>query len=909
MSSHSQHTFIHKQKELSTAQILSLVWSSLKLLKKFGIRNLASVIYSGLREDYSAVVGKLLDRIGRKPIEIKIPDDPSGMTTLYDRVINKVLLKDDVVSELSNPDADSINKRGKEYQAFKTMLLATKLNMKSNLMDSLVMGDLMDTKLTQDQINELERTARELGEYEHKPDGESSMSDTTQNILKTLKGIAIGFNCLNHILPVVVVAKDGSERNTNIWSLLFEKIFFIDPASNALDLQLSMKDIEFMLAIVIYIMMNDKRGVGLAEKNPLNVLYDHTNRPTELTDIITEILGIVSGFVEHPDIYKYMLALLGLNTNEVALNARDKYNRPILSSAIINKLRQTPIRSFTTAIDFIYREAFADQHIDFLHLKFFTYILNQENVLELKYTNIPDLATPPRPSHSLNKVTAPTTAYKPVFLSQVMKPDFNKNDIYNSPYYEDTLDSILYTGKYPLFAQFLETMSIDSKFTPEQRETISKFKVPAPHTLAIVKALTPELSKYFKSEMGIFRMVLYVAPYLIPKPSLTIDLLKFVKRLYQSIKGDAKDKPFDFKGSLPIFNELFRRLLYIIEHKNILTPQAATLRRIILASNVYMNVYTLGIKYMIHSTVLPDERLDIGDRAYSKISSLAQKISALVFDNTPESLNALLQPLYAFLNEKDILAVNTTKYFDDEEFLLIGKMLNYYTSLHLYETEKSLHSMYKANELESPCLTQSVDECGTMLSSVIIPPTSGLRGHLTPFSITKMARLPDPNSTCRWSKSKKRCVPRIQADMCNKHTTKATCMPAKVENRSLWNKITQKSKKREIARSGDDMCHWDAKFNRCEVRNITKVRIQEKLAAHAKNQHIKVYDFLKHLFAYTMRVSHLTLEQALEFSVSDGVMYCEETTNILNFVNTARPDQTNVHIPNPNQKIYLLHIA
>ena len=909
MSSHSQGIVTPKPKEFSTVQKLSLIWSSLKLLKQFGIGKLASVIYSGIREDYSGIVEKLLGRIGRKPIEIEIPDDPSGMTTLYDRIINKVLLADNVINELAKPDAYSINKHGKEYQAFKTMLLATKINIKGNLMDSLVMGDLMDTKLTQDQINELERTARELGEYEHKPD--AALSDTTQDILHTLKGIAIGFNCLNHIIPVMVINKDGTKRNTQIWSLLFEKIFFIDPATNAMDLQLTMKDVEFMLSIAIYIMMNDKRGVGLAEKNPLNALYDHTNHPQELTDIITSILNMASGFVEHPDIYKYLIALLGLNTNEAALNARDKYNRPILSPANINKLRQTPIRSFTAAIDFIYKEAFADQHIDFLHLKFFTYILDQYNTLELKYTNIHNLATPTGPAHPLGSVASPTTSHKPVFLSQVMQSNFNKADIYNSPYYEDTLDFILYTGRYPLFGQFLETMSIDRKFTPEQRETLSKFKVPAPHTLAIVNALAPELGKYFKSEMGIFRMSLYVVPYLIPKPTLTLQLLRFAKRLYQAIKGDTKDKPFDFKDSLPIFNELFRRLLYIIEHKNILTPQAATLRRIILASNVYMNIYTLGIKYMVQTTVLPDERLDIGENAYSIISSVAQKVSTLVFNNTPESLNTLLQPLYAFLDEhnKDILAANTIKYFNNDEFLLLGKMLNYYTSIHLYETEKALHSMYKAEELESPCLTQTQDECGTTNGPVHITPVAMPGGPLTPFTATKMARLPDPNATCHWSKSKKRCVPRMQADQCNRHTTKATCMPSKVEKRSLCNKITRKSKKQEIARAGDDMCHWDAKFDRCEVRNITKVRMHEKLAAHETNRHIRVYDFLKHLFTYTMRVSHLTLEQALDFTVSDGVMYCEETANILNFVNTARPDQTSVHIPNPNQKIYLVHIA
>jgi hypothetical protein len=324
-----------------------------------------------------------------------------------------------------------------------------------------------------------------------------------------------------------------------------------------------------------------------------------------------------------------------------------------------------------------------------------------------------------------------------------------------------------------------------------------------------------------------------------------------------------------------------------------------------------MNIYTLGIKYMVQTTVLPDERLDIGGNAYSIISSIAQKVSTLVFNNTHESLNTLLQPLYAFLDEhnKDILAANTIKYFDNDEFLLLGKMLNYYTSIHLYETEKALHSMYKAVELESPCLTQTQDECGTTNRPVHIPPVAMPGGPLTPFTATKTARLPDPNATCRWSKSKKRCVPRMQADQCSRHTTKATCMPDKVEKHSLLNKITRKSKKREIARAGDDMCHWDTTFNRCEVRNITKVRMYDKLAAHETNRHIRVYDFLKHLFTYTMRVSHLTLEQALDFTVSDGVMYCEETAYILNFVNTARPDQTSVHIPNPNQKIYLVHIA
>lgn len=896
------------KKELTFIQKLSLIGSSLKLLSKFGFANLGKIAYSALREDYSSVVNNLLSRIDRAPIIIEIPDDPSQMTTLYDRVINKVLLSDSVLGELSKPDADSINKHGKEYQAFKTMLLATKLNIKANLMDSLVLGDLIDTRLTQDQINELERTARDLGEYEHKQDAD--ISDTAKKVIQTLKGMAIGFNCLNHIIPVMVVAKDGTSRNTNIWSLLFEKIFFIDPTSNALDLKLSIKDIEFMFAVVIYIMMNDKRGVGLAEKNPLNALYDHTNHPPELTRILNLVLEVVSGFVSDENIYKYLLAILGLNTNQIALNARDKYNRSILSPENINKLlKQTPIRSFSAAINFVYEEAFQDNHIDFLHLNFFKYILDQHNVLELKYTRLEDLATPQGPSHALHKVTEPTTAYKPVFLSKVMDTKFNKADIYNSPYYEDTFDSILYTGRYPLFAQFLDTLSIDRVFTAAQRETLSKFKVPAPHTLYIIKSLAPELGKYFNSEMGIFRMVINVVPYLIPKPKLSLDLLRFAKRVYNVIKGNAKDEPLDFKDSLPIFNELFRRLLYIIEHKNILTPQAATLRRIILASNVYMNVSTLGIKYILQSVVLPDARLDIGDRAYDMIKSLAQKVSALVYTNTPKSQNTLLYPMYAFLNEKDILAANTDKYFTDEEFVMLGKMMNYYVSLYIYETQKAMHTAYKSDELESPCLTQTETECGTMDTQVNIAPSYTPGMLLTPFTMTKPAKARDPNATCRWSKSKKRCVPRIQDDICSKHTTKATCMPAKVASRKLWNKITRKSKKRDIVRPTDNMCHWDAKFDKCEVRDITKVRVQEKLAELASNKHTKVYQFLRHLFTYTMRVSHLTLEQALDFTISDGVMYCEETVNLLNFVNTARPDQTSVHIPNPDQKIYLLHIA
>ncbi len=907
-------------KPLTMMQTLSLIISSLKLAKQFGIMktakvltkfgfaNLASVAYSGLREDYSEVVGKLLERIGRSPIVIEIPDDPTRTTTLYDRVINKVLLNDIVVAELSKPDEDSINKHGREYQAFKTMLLATKLNLNGNLMDSLVLGDLTDTKLTQDQINELERTARELGDYEQESD--AKMSDNTQKLLQTLKYMAIGFNCLNHIIPIVIVAKDGTKRNTNIWSLLFEKIFFIDPASNSLDLQLSMKDIEFMFAVVIYIMMNDKRGVGLAEKNPLNALYDHRNHPPELTRILNLVLEVVSGFVSDENIYKYMLALLGLNTNTIALNAQDKYNRPILSSANKNKLTQTPIRSFSAAINFVYEEAFKDLHIDFLHLNFFKYILDQYNVLELKYTRLADLATPHGPTHGyVNKVLTPTTAYKPVFLSQVMKHNFDKADIYNSPYYEDTIDSIIYSGKYPLFSQFLETLSIDKKFTSAQRETLSKFKVPAPHTLYIVKSLAPELGKYFKEEMGIFRMVLYVLPYLIPKPTLTLNLLRFAKRIYNVIKGDAKDKPLDFKDSLPIFNELFRRLLYIIEHKNILTPHAATLRRIILASNVYMNVSTLGIKYMLHTSILPDTRLDIGEKAYDMIKSLAQKVSALVYTNTPATLNKLLQPLYAFLNEKDILAANTDKYFTDEEFVLLGKMMNYYTSLYIYETIKKMHATYKSYELESPCLTQSESECGKMDVPVHIASSYTPAMMSIPFTQTKTAKKADPNASCRWSKSKKRCVPRMHDEVCTRHTTKETCMPDKVASRTLLNKITRKSKKRDIARPIDNMCHWDNDLSRCEVRDIAKVRIQEKLAELDKNHHIKIYNFLRHLFTYTMRVSHLTLEQALDFTVSDGVMYCEETVNLLNLVNTARPDQTIVHVPNPDQKIYLLHIA
>lgn len=905
--SKSSKSKLPMKKDLSFLQMLSLVWSSLKLLNKFGFANLASVIYSGIREDYSEVVGKLLESIGRAPIVIEIPDDPTRITTLYDRVINKVLLNDNVVAELSKPDADSINKHGKEYQAFKTMLLATKLNLNGNLMDSLVLGDLTDTKLTQDQINELERTARELGDYEQESD--AKMSDNTQKLLQTLKGVSIGFNCLNHIIPIVVVAKDGTLRNSNIWSLLFEKIFFIDPASNSLDLQLSMKDIEFMFAVVIYIMMNDKRGVGLAKKNPLNALYDHPKHPPELTKILNLVLEVVSGFVDNEDIYKYMLAILGLNTNQIALNARDRYTRTILSPANINKLKQTPIRSFSAAINFVYEEAFKDTHIDFLHLKFFKYILDQYNILELKYTRLEDLTTPPEQLHDLHKVTAPITEYKPVFLSDVMKSHFNKADIYNSPYYEDTIDSILYSGKYPLFSQFLETLSIDKKFTSAQRETLSKFKVPAPHTLYIVKSLAPELGKYFNEEMGIFRMVLYVLPYLIPKPTLTLNLLRFAKRIYNVIKGDAKDKPLDFKDSLPIFNELFRRLLYIIEHKNILTSKAATLRRIILASNVYMNVSTLGIKYMLQSAVLPDTRLDIGDRAYDMIKSLSQKVSALVYTNTPATLNKLLQPLYAFLNEKDIQAANTDKYFTDEEFVLLGKMMNYYTSIYIYETLKKIHTVYKGDELESPCLTQTESECGTIDVPVHIASSYTPAMMSIPFTQTKIAKKADPNASCRWSKSKKRCVPRILADMCSKHTTKATCMPSKVAVRSLWNKITRKSKKRDIARPIDNMCHWDNDLSRCEVRDIAKVRIQEKLAELDKNHHIKIYNFLRHLFTYTMRVSHLTLEQALDFTVSDGVIYCEETVNLLNLVNTARPDQTIVHVPNPDQKIYLLHIA
>jgi hypothetical protein len=829
------------------------------------------------------------------------------MTTLYDRVINKVLLSNDVVAELSKPDADSINKHGKEYQAFKTMLLATKLNIKGNLMDSLVLGDLTDTKLTQDQINELERTARDLGDYEHKADAE--ISDAAKKVIQTLKGLAIGFNCLNHIIPIMVVAKDGTSRNSNIWTLLFEKIFFIDPSSNSLDLQLSMKDIEFMFAVVIYIMMNDKRGSGLTEKNPLNALYDHMNHPPELTKILNLALEVASGFVDNEDIYKYLLAILGLNTNQIALNARNKYNRPILSPANINKLKQTPIRSFSAAINFVYEEAFQDNHIDFLHLNFFKYILDQYNVLELKYTAIADLATPTQPLYDLRKVTSPTTAHKPVFLSDVMKSNFNKADIYNSPYYEDTIDSIIYTGKYPLFAQFLETLSIDRVITAAQRETISKFKVPAPHTLYIIKSLAPELTKYFNEEMGIFRMIVYVLPYLIPKPSMTIDLLKFAKRVYNVIKGKAKDEPLDFKDSMPIFNELFRRLLYIIEHKNILTPHAATLRRIILASNVYMNVSTLGIKYMLNTIILPDARLDIGDRAYDMIKSLAQKVSALVYTNTPKSQNTLLQPMYAFLNEKDILAANTYKYFTDDEFVMLGKMMNYYTSLYIYETQKNLHAVYKGDELESPCLTHTESECGTMDVPVHIASSYTPGMILTPFTQTKIAKKADPDATCRWSKSKKRCVPRLQADMCTKYTTKATCTPSKVADMSLMNKLTRKSKKRDIARPTDNMCRWDSDLSRCEVRDITKVRIQEKLEELAKNHHVKVYQFLRHLFTYTMRVSHLTLEQALDFTVSDGVMYCEETVNLLNLVNTARPDQSSVHVPNPDQKIYLLHIA
>ncbi len=897
------------KKELTFIQILGIIGSSLKLLNKFGFANLGKIAYSALREDYSSVVNKLLSRVGRTPIVIEIPDDPTRMTTLYDRVINKVLLNDNVVAELSKPDEDSINKHGREYQAFKTMLLATKLNIKGNLMDSLVLGDLIDTKLTQDQINELERTARDLGEYEHKQDAE--VSDTAKKVIQTLKGRAIGFNCLNHIIPVMVVAKDGTTRNSNIWSLLFEKIFFIDPSSNSLDLQLSMKDIEFMFAVVIYIMMNDKRGSGLAEKNPLNALYDHTNHPPELTRILNLVLEVVSGFVSDENIYKYLLAILGLNTNTIALNARDKYNRPILSPANINKLlKQTPIRSFSAAINFVYEEAFQDNHIDFLHLNFFKYILDQYNVLELKYTNLEDLATPSGPTHGyVSKILTPASSYKPVFLSDVMKPNFNKADIYNSPYYEDTLDCILYTGRYPLFAQFLETLSIDRVFTAAQRETLSKFKVPAPHTLYIIKSLAPELGKYFNSEMGIFRMVLYVLPYLIPKPTLTLNLLRFAKRVYNVIKGNAKDEPLDFKDSLPIFNELFRRLLYVIEHKNILTPKAATLRRIILASNVFMNVETLGIKYILQASVLPDARLDIGDKAYDMIKSLAQKVSALVYTNTPNTLNTLLQPMYAFLNEKDILAANTYKYFTDDEFVMLGKMMNYYTSLYIYETQKAMHTAYKSDEFESPCLTQTETECGTMDAPVHIAPSYTPGMLLTPFTMTKTAKARDPNATCRWSKSKKRCVPRYQADTCSKHTTKATCMPGKVASRSQWNNITRKSKKRDLARPTDNMCHWDAKFDRCEVRDITKVRIHEKLEALAKNHHIKVYQFLRHLFTYTMRVSHLTLEQALDFTVSDGVMYCEETVNLLNLINTARPDQTIVHVPNPDQKIYLLHIA
>jgi hypothetical protein len=895
------------KKDLSFLQMLSLLWSSAKLLNKFGFANIAKVVYSALREDYSAAVNRILTQIGRSPIVIEIPDDPTRTTTLYDRVINMVLLSDTVVAELSKPDAASINKHGTEYQAFKTMLLATKLNIKGNLMDSLVLGDLTDTKLTQDQINELERTARELGNYEHTP--EAKMSDSTQKLLQTLKGMAIGFNCLNHIIPVVLVAKDGTKRNTHIWSLLFEKIFFIDPASNSLDLQLSMKDIEFMFAVVIYIMMNDKRGVGLAEKNPLNALYDHTNHPPELTNILNIVLEVVSGLVSNENIYKYLLAILGLNTNQIALNAHDKYNRTILSPANINKLNQTPIRSFSAAINFVYEQAFQDFHIDFLHLNFFKYILNQHNTLELKYTRLADLATSPEPLHDLRKVTSPTTAYKPIFLSDVMKSSFNKADIYNSPYYEDTIDSILYSGKYPLFSQFLETLSIDRVFTAEQRETISKFKVPAPHTLYIIKSLAPELGKYFNEEMGIFRMVLYVLPYLIPKPSMTIDLLKFAKRIYNVIKGDAKDKPLDFKDSLPIFNELFRRLLYIIEHKNILTSQASTLRRIILASNVYMNVTTLGIKYMLHMSILPDVRLDIGDNAYAMITAIAQKVSTLVYTNTPATLNTLLQPLYAFLTETDILAANTDKYFTDDEFVMLGKMLNYYTSLYIYETEKAMHTVYKSDELESPCLTQTESECGTMDVPVHIASSYTPGMILTPFTKPKIAKKADPDATCRWSKSKKRCVPRMQADMCSKYTTKATCIPDKVASQSLWNKITRKSKKRDIARPTDNMCLWDNDLSRCEVRDITKVRVQEKLAELDKNHHIKIYNFLRHLFTYTMRVSHLTLEQALDFTVADGVMYCEETVNLLNLINTARPTQVRVYVPNPAQKIYLLHIA
>lgn len=920
----AKETFDEIYKKLGFLSTAKLVLKS-GLIGNIGIGNILKMTYYGLKEskselertllntlksvDDQKLISTVLDAMSKNPIKIEIPHDPTKATTIYDRVINKVLLSEETINNLVNSnEKGTVDKNSKDYQAFKHLLLATKVNMKGNILDSIIFGDLADTKLTQEKIDALESAARQLGEYEQQKTG--GEFQTVDKIVFTFKLMTQIFNYLNYIIPVMVKMPNGTEQNSMIWSMLFQKIFYVAPDQVNIDLQLTMKDLEFMLAVVIYIMAKDKNNPGLAEKNPLNLIYQHHQMTNELKQVLETVILNCAKIVANEHIFKYLVALFGLNNSQTALNATNLYNKQILSPTSVNKLRGASIQSFSGAIKFVFDEALKDSNVDFLKLTFLSYILDQHNIIDFKYKKIEDLATPPE---QINKPASrgpiesmtPTTAYEPVFLSKIMKPGFNKDTIYNSPYYKDTLDEIIYSGSYPLFAQFITTTSIDSVFTQEQRNTLKKFKIPAPHTLFIVQSLAPELKEYFQKDMGIFRMIFYVLPYLIPKPALAIDTFKFALRIYRTISGEDQAKPFDFSGTLPIFNELFRRVLYVIEHKNIITSHQSKLRRIILASNVFVNVTALVLKYKLSTEVLIDKRLDIGTRNYDITKSLSTKISKLIYLNTPESLNTLLHPIYAGLNNMDMTSANTTKYFTDAEFVAIFKIFIYQGSIDIYDTEKSIHSTLLAEEMQSDCLLTTEDQCGTMkVQQPISIPYTPLGPTAIPpmFAKTELVSRIDPNSTCRWSKTQKRCIPRINAEICSKHTNAETCDPSR---------RTKKASKgrREISRSTDSMCRWDTDLGKCEVRDMTKVIMHQKYEDLKNNPYARIYNFLRYLFTYSMRVSHLTIEQALEFNVVDGVMYCEETHNILNLINTARPQAPTVYMTNPDQKIYYLHLA